>query len=342
MSTRVTVLGGGSWGTALAAQLSRQGHEVVLWDRHVDRCAHLNQHHRNPRYLRGEPLPVALRAESELAAAVRGAELLVPVVPSHALRQVLASAAPYLRPEVLICVATKGVEEGTLRWSTQVAAEVLPERYHSLITVLSGPSFALELVRAHPTAVAIAGPSPAAEEVARAFHGGALRTYHTRDTVGVCLGGSLKNVMAIACGISDGLGLGTNARAALITRGLAEITRLAVACGGDPLTMMGLAGMGDLVLTTTGDLSRNRRVGLALGQGRSLEDILAELGEVAEGVVTTRSARDLARREGVEMPITEEMYAILYQGRPADEALRRLLAREQRAERDGDRGVGSR
>jgi len=185
-----------------------------------------------------------------------------------------------------------------------------------------------------PTAVAIAGPDDAAHIAADAFHGDAFRAYHTQDIVGTCIGGSLKNVMAIACGVSDGIGLGANARAAIITRGLAEITRLAVAMGADPLTMMGLAGMGDLVLTCTGDLSRNRRVGLALGSGRTLDDILTELGEVAEGVITARSARNLGHKIGVELPITEQVYALLYQGKPAPIAMVELLGRARTSERD--------
>lgn len=329
---RCTVLGGGSWGTALAAQLARIGHPTILWDRNADRCDALNRDHRNPRYLRDVPLPPALLASSDLEASVADAELIVPVVPSHALRGVLAQVRGRVRPSQLVCCATKGIEDDTLATMHGVCHSELgsPER----ISVLYGPSFAKEVAQGLPTAVVVAGPEQGAQAAAAAFHGDLFRCYHTEDIVGVCVGGSLKNVMAIACGVSDGLGLGTNARAALITRGLAEITRLAMAMGANPLTLMGLAGLGDLVLTCTGDLSRNRRVGLALGAGRTLQDILDELGEVAEGVTTAVSAHKLARAVGVEMPITEQVYAMLHQGTPAVQALMDLMGRQRRAERD--------
>lgn len=331
---RCAVLGAGSWGTALAIQLARCGHEVSLWDRNADRCTVMATERRNPRYLKDITLPEGLTAEPDLARAVRDAEMVVPVVPSHALRAVLEAANDAITPGTSIAVATKGIEEGTLLDMSEVARAVLGVAHQEQITILTGPSFALEVAKGLPTAVVIAGPDAAAARVATAFHGGAFRTYHTEDVTGACIGGSLKNVMAIACGVSDGVGLGANARAALITRGLAEISRLAVARGANPLTLAGLAGMGDLVLTCTGNLSRNRRVGLALGEGRTLEDILEELGEVAEGVITARSAWALARSTGVEMPITEQVHALLHEGRPAQDALLRLLMRERRAERD--------
>ena len=326
------VLGAGIWGTALAVQLARAGHDTVIWDRNPERCEHMNAEHRNPRYLRDVSLPHSLRAVPSLSAACEHAELLVPVLPSHALRSVIRRAAPSIRPTTSVCCATKGIEDDTLDTMHAVLTEELPDDHR--ISMLYGPSFALEVARGQPTAVVIAGGDAAAHAAADAFHAGAFRTYHTDDVMGVCIGGSLKNVMAIACGVSDGVGLGANARAAIITRGLAEITRLAVALGANPLTLMGLAGMGDLVLTCTGNLSRNRRVGLALGQGRTLEDILEELGEVAEGVVTARSATKLAKRVGVELPITEQVHALLDEGKPARQALADLLNRERRAERD--------
>jgi glycerol-3-phosphate dehydrogenase (NAD(P)+) len=268
---------------------------------------------------------VSLRAIPDLGAACDHAELLVPVVPSHALRGVIQHAAPNIRRSTFVCCATKGIEDDTLDTMHSVLIEELPAA--NRISMLYGPSFALEVARGLPTAVVVAGGDDAAHAAADAFHSGAFRTYHTDDVVGVCVGGSLKNVMAIACGVADGVGLGANARAAIITRGLAEITRLAVALGANPLTLMGLAGMGDLVLTCTGNLSRNRRVGLALGAGRTLEDILAELGEVAEGVVTASSARKLSQKVGIEMPITEQVHALLYEGKPAARALADLLNR---------------
>lgn len=329
---KCTVLGGGSWGTALAVQLARKGHDTVMWDRNADRCAVINKEHRNPRYLKSVDLPHNLTATADIVAAMRHTELLVPVVPSHALRQVLLKVADHVPPHLLVSCATKGIEDTTLVTMHEVCVDVLghPER----ISVLYGPSFALEVATGLPTAVVVAGPDEAAHAAADAFHDSRFRAYHTPDVIGVCIGGSLKNVLAIACGVSDGLELGSNARAAIITRGLAEITRLATKMGADPLTMMGLAGIGDLVLTCTGNLSRNRRVGLAIGQGRTLDDILEELGEVAEGVHTAKSAFELAQREGVDMPITEQVYCLLHKGKPARLALADLMGRDRKAERD--------
>jgi glycerol-3-phosphate dehydrogenase (NAD(P)+) len=329
---RATVLGGGSWGTALATQLARVGHDTVMWDRNADRCEHINTHHENPRYLKGVRLPPSLRASPSLEESVARAELLVPVLPSHALREVLAHAAPHLSASALVCCATKGIEDETLSTMFDVCVQTLGGLDRT--SLLYGPSFALEVTRGLPTAVVVAGADAGAHAAAEAFHGDMFRAYHTEDVVGVCIGGSLKNVMAIACGVSDGVGLGSNARAGLITRGLAEITRAAVAMGAHPLTMSGLAGMGDLVLTCTGDLSRNRRVGLALGKGRTLASILEELGEVAEGVTTASSAYKLSRKLGVEMPITEQIYAMLYEDKPVQRALVDLMGRQRRAERD--------
>ena len=330
---RCTVLGAGSWGTALALQLARGGHETVLWDRNPSRCDAIQSNRRNPRYLTQIDLPSTLEAEPHLGAALEGAELVVPSVPSHALRDVLTQARSSIADSSVIACATKGIEQGSLMHMHEVLVDVLPNPRR--LTVLYGPSFAMEVAQGQPTAVVVAGGDQAAQEAAGAFHSESFRTYHTDDVVGVCIGGSLKNVMAIACGVSDGVGLGANARAALITRGLAEISRLAVALGAHPLTLMGLAGMGDLVLTCTGDLSRNRRVGLALGKGRTLEDILEELGEVAEGVTTTRSALALARKHGVEMPITEQIHALLFEDKPSHAALADLMGRARRSERDG-------
>lgn len=334
MAIPCTVLGAGSWGTALAVQLARLGHDVVLWDRNPARCEAIDREHKNPRYLTQVDLPPSLRASADLAASVERARLLVTAVPSHALRAVAAECAPAIAEEAIVCCATKGIEEGTLQTMAQVLEETVPRPVRYGVTVLSGPSFARELATGRPTAVVIAGRDGPAHFAADAFHGEALRVYTTEDVTGVCIGGSLKNVMAIACGVSDGIGLGDNARAALITRGLAELTRLAEAMGSNPLTMMGLAGMGDLVLTCTGDQSRNRRVGLALGRGRTLQDILDELGEVAEGVVTASSAWSLGRKLGVEMPITEQIHALIYEGKPAAQALMDLLSRRRKPERD--------
>ncbi|MCB9688597.1 MAG: NAD(P)-dependent glycerol-3-phosphate dehydrogenase [Alphaproteobacteria bacterium] len=328
---RCTVLGGGSWGTALAVQLARVGHDTVLWDRNPERCDAINRDHRNPRYLKDVTLPTNLRAEPDLAKASRHGDLLVPVVPSHALRGVLEQARADVG-DAWVCCATKGIEDDTLVTMFDVCADTLGARERT--SLLYGPSFALEVAQGLPTAVVVAGPDEASKVAAEAFHGDLFRTYHTDDIVGVCVGGSLKNVMAIACGVSDGLGLGANARAALITRGLAEITRVGVAMGANPLTLMGLAGIGDLVLTCTGNLSRNRRVGLALGQGKTLAQVLEEIGEVAEGVTTASSAHKLAEKLGVEVPITTQVHAMLYEDKPAVQALMELMGRQRRAERD--------
>ncbi len=332
---RCAVIGAGSWGTALAMQLARNGHEVGMWDRRPERAAVHQAARENSRYLPGVRFPDRLRVTADMAGALDGAELVVAVVPSQSMREVMSRAAEHIAEGALVCCASKGVEQGTLETMDEVLRQVLPESLHGGLTVLSGPSFAKELARDLPTAVVVAGASEqACHRVAEAFHGGSLRVYHSDDVIGVELGGALKNVMAIACGISDGLQLGLNARAGIITRGLAEIGRLAVRQGANPMTLAGLAGMGDLVLTCTGDLSRNRRVGLALGQGRTLEDICEELGEVAEGVATARSARNLGRKLGVDLPITEQVYGVLYEGLSPRDGLATLLGRARKAERD--------
>jgi len=270
-----------------------------------------------------------------LEEALKGAELVLAVVPSQTMRPTMEAAAKWIPEEAILCIASKGVEQNSLMTMDEVLCDVLGVENRNRIAVLSGPSFALELAQGKTTAVVVASKNPElAEKTAGVFHGGNFRVYHSEDVVGVEMGGALKNVMAIACGICDGAGLGTNCRAALITRGLAEISRLSVARGANPLTLAGLAGMGDLVLTCTGDLSRNRRVGLGLGQGRSLDDILEELGQVAEGVMTARSAYNLGRKTGVDMPITQEVYAMIYEGKPVPEALKDLLGRQRKAELD--------
>lgn len=332
---RIAVMGAGSWGTALAMQLCRSGDDVHQWDRSVERAAATQANRENRQYLKGLALPENLTVSADLAAVLQGATLVVSAVPSQVTRQVVEQAAPLIALDAVVCCASKGIEEATLQTMDEVIQESLPEALHEHLCFLAGPSFAREVAEGLPTAVVVASRSKiAANAVADAFHGGPFRCYHTDDIAGAELGGALKNIVAIACGVADGAGAGLNARAALITRGLAEITRLAVARGGNAQTLAGLAGMGDLVLTATGNLSRNRRVGLALGQGRKLEDILEELGQVAEGVITTRSARRLAKREGVEMPITEVMYQVLFEDMPVPIATRYLLSRERKAERD--------
>lgn len=332
---RAAVIGAGSWGTALAAQLGRVGHDVRLWARDEAHVADIAEHRENRRYLAGVRLPDAVEPTADPERALSRAELVVAVVPSQVMRGVMASIAPFIPEGASVCCASKGIEVDSLQTMEEVLVEVLPERLHPGICTLSGPSFAREVAAGLPTAVVIAGRDERrCLQVADSFHGGFFRVYHSDDVVGVEYGGALKNVMAIATGAADGAGFGTNARAALITRGLAEITRMAVARGANPLTLMGLAGLGDLVLTCTGDLSRNRRVGLGLGRGQALPEILQELGQVAEGVVTTDSAWRLSQRIGVEVPIIEQIYRVLYTGKPLAEALRDVFGRSRKAERD--------
>lgn len=330
----VGVVGAGSWGTALAIQLARSGDRVRLWDHRPDRAARMQAERQNARYLPGIPLADNIEVSGEMGHVLEDAALVVEVIPSQSVRTVAASFAPLIPPGATVLCASKGIEQGTLLTMDEVLREVLPAHLHDRLCFLAGPSFAKEVAQGLPTAVVVASANTAAADLAaEALHGGPFRAYHTDDIVGAELGGALKNIIAIACGVADGMNMGLNARAGLITRGLAEITRLAVHRGGNPLTLAGLAGMGDLVLTATGDLSRNRRVGLGLGRGQTLDAILTDLGQVAEGVVTARSAKALAEREGVEMPITEQIYAMLYEEKPVALALRDLMGRERKAER---------
>ena len=330
---RVAVVGAGSWGTALANLLARKGVPTVLWSHEPEVAESIERDHLNSRYLSEVPLDPRLRATPRIEEAVAGAEVVVSVSPSHVVRAVMAGAAEHMRPDALVVSASKGIEVESLRTMDGILAEVLPVEAARHATYLSGPSFALEVGLERPTAVTVASHSQtAAERAQELFQTDYFRVYTSADVTGVELGGALKNVIAIAAGVVEGLGLGNNARAALITRGLAEITRLGVALGADPLTFAGLAGMGDLILTCTGALSRNRSVGVELGKGRSLEEVLGGMIQVAEGVRTARSARDLARREGIEMPIVEEVYAVLFERRDPRQALGSLMHRQPRAE----------
>lgn len=330
---RATVLGSGAWGTALAMVLADKGLEVRLWSRRDEHAAQIEADRENTRYLPGARLPDALHATSDLAGALDGADLVLVVVPSHALRGVLADARASLPAGVPLVSATKGVENDSLMLMGEVFADVLGAGVARRLVHLSGPSFAREVAAGLPTAiVAASDDAQCALAVQRVFASDRLRVYTSDDAVGVEVGGALKNVIAIAAGACDGLGFGHNTRAALITRGLAEIGRLAQAKGGQPATLAGLAGMGDLVLTCTGELSRNRTVGFELGRGRTLADVLAGLGHVAEGVKTARSAHELAARLDVEMPITHEVFRVLYEDKPARRAVVDLMTRELRAE----------
>jgi glycerol-3-phosphate dehydrogenase (NAD(P)+) len=328
---RIAVLGAGSWGTALAILFADGGHDVSLWGRDARAVAELHQRRENVRYLPGRPLPPGVRIVTEVAEAVADRALVVLALPSASVRTTAQAAAPWVAADATIVCASKGLEEGSCLTLDQVIGQAIPR---AAVVLLSGPTFALEIAAGMPAAaVAASIDAGAAERVQRAFAGGRLRVYTTEDVVGVAIGGALKNVIAIAAGCADGLGFGSNARAALITRGLHEIGRLATRLGGNPLTLAGLAGLGDLVLTCTGELSRNRKVGLALGQGEALPAITARLGQVAEGIGTAQLADQLARRLGVDMPITTQVAAIVSGQRSPRDAVVDLLSREQGPER---------
>lgn len=335
--SRIAVIGAGAWGTALAIVAGRAGHhEVRLWALEKEVCQAIATSRTNSVFLPGRSLPASVSATNDFREALAGAEIVVSVMPSHHCRRTFEHMAQWLQPQMLILSATKGIENDTLLRMSEVIQEVVGRLcgFPPKIAVLSGPSFAKEVAQGSPTAVTVA--SRDAELAARAqkeFSDPNFRIYMNDDLVGVELGGALKNVIAIAAGVCNGLGLGHNSAAALMTRGLAEITRLAVACGAKPQTMAGLAGIGDLVLTCTGGLSRNRSVGTALGQGQHLPQIIAGMrGMVAEGVLTTNAALGLARKYGVEMPITEQMYAILHDGKSPHDAIRELMTRPGKAE----------
>jgi glycerol-3-phosphate dehydrogenase (NAD(P)+) len=331
--TRVCVLGAGAWGTALAKALADKGNPTTMWGHEPGHAEAINAAKTNARYLPGAPLPETLRATGSLEESLRDAELVVVVVPSHALREVMIKAKPFVPGSAILCSATKGIENETLMLMSEVLADVLGKESVPRLTYLSGPSFAKEVALGYPTAVVVAGENAKNTEwVQRAFATEKLRVYSSDDVVGVEAGGAMKNVVAIAAGAIDGLGFGHNSRAGMITRGLREIGRLAQAKGGNLLTVAGLSGMGDLVLTCTGDLSRNRTVGIELGKGRKLPDILASLGHVAEGVKTTKSAYDLSVKLGVEMPITNEVHEVLYHGKDPRQAVVDIMNRELRRE----------
>jgi glycerol-3-phosphate dehydrogenase (NAD(P)+) len=329
---RCAVVGAGAWGTALADLLTRNGHDVRLWAYEPDVVESVNKKHENVRFLGGHALKPALKATGDLAHAVEGAELVTLATPSHVLRSILRSAGKSLPRSAPIVVASKGIEKVTLCLMTEVVEQ---EIQGATVVALSGPSFAKEVVTCQPTAVVVASEKESAAAAAQqAFSSPYFRTYTHTDVIGVELGGALKNVIAVATGIAEGLGLGFNARAALVTRGLAEMTRLGLSLGAEQSTFAGLAGLGDLVLTCTGSLSRNRAVGVELGKGKTLEEVLRGKETVAEGVVTAQSARELAAREGVEMPIVDTVNRVLFEGQPARSAIAALMTRELRAEAD--------
>ena len=331
MSQRIAILGAGSWGTALAIHLGRLGHDVRLWARDAALASEIGRRRVNALYLPGMSLPDPVSVTHALADALEGTELVVSVIPSHGCRAVMRLAEPHVLPHATIVSATKGLEADTLQRMSEVIAEELgPGR---AVVVLSGPSFAIEVARGLPTAVLAASMNPAAIELVQAeFRGPSFRLYGASDIIGVELGGALKNVIAIAAGVVEGLGLGHNALAALITRGLAEVTRLACAAGGRRETPSGLSGLGDLVLTCTGSLSRNRQVGIELAHGRPTGEIVAGMKMVAEGVRTTRAALALGARYDVELPIATQMAAVLDGRSDVRTAVEALMVRPQRAE----------
>lgn len=331
----IAVVGAGSYGSCLAMLFGRAGHRVSLWARNAETAAAMQQSREAQAYLPGHKLPDTVTVTADLESAVKGKRFIVGVTPSHGIREVLGRAVQWFDPDAIVINASKGLEESTLKTIDGVYAEIFPQRIAERATYLSGPTFATEIAAGLPAAIVLAGRDEGTTKLAQeALTDLRFRIYSTDDVIGVLMGGALKNVIAIAAGVSDGLGFGSNARVALMTRGLAEITRLGVALGAKPMTFAGLSGMGDLVLTCSGDASRNRRVGLALGQGKKIADILAEMRQVAEGVKTTKVAKELAAKIGVDAPITDVMHAIIHEGVPVREAIMRLMSRPTRSERD--------
>jgi glycerol-3-phosphate dehydrogenase (NAD(P)+) len=325
-----TVVGAGAWGTALANLMASAGHRVRLWAYERDVSASINATHENTRFLTGVGLAPSLTATSDLDEALSGSDLVLFATPSDVLRRIAKSARAATEGDATVVVATKGIEHGSFALMTDVVSEEITGRP---VVGLSGPSFALEVARGQPTAIVAASTdSAAAQRVQVSLSSPVFRVYTHDDVTGVELGGALKNVMAIATGIADGLELGFNTRAAIITRGLAEISRLGTAMGAQPATFAGLAGVGDLVLTCTGPLSRNRSLGVMIGQGKTLDEALADRATVAEGVPTAKSARALALARGVEMPIVEAVHGILFGGQAARDAIRSLMVRELKGE----------
>lgn len=329
----LAIIGGGGWGTALAVVLAPRFPRIRLWVYEKDLAARMRATRINDLYLPGFHLPANVAVETEFAAAVPGAAMLLSVMPSHLVRPLYHELLPYLAPSMVFVSATKGLENGTLLRASEVIRECVSPRFEPRVAVISGPTFAREVARGDPTALVVASTEPSlAVNVQAGFSGPNFRLYTSSDPAGVEIGGAVKNVVAIGAGVCHGLGLGSNTQAALITRGLAEMTRLAVAMGGRPQTLAGLAGLGDLVLTCTGELSRNRTVGLELARGRKLEEIVASMKMVAEGVKTTNATVDLARRHQVDMPISAQMFEMLNSGLPPQQAIRKLMERSLKGE----------
>src|SRR5580692_6281609 len=330
----IAVVGAGSYGTCLAVLFGKAGHRVSFWARNPEVAAQVAASRVTP-YLPEHRLPENVVVTADLEAAVKGKQFILGVTPSHGIRDVFGRAAASMHPDAVVINASKGLDETTLQTIDALYAEILPARIAARATYLSGPTFAHEIARGDPAAIVLAGRDPAATKLAQGALGTLhFRIYTTDDVIGVLIGGALKNVIAIAAGISDGLGFGSNARVALITRGLAEISRIGAALGAEPRTFAGLSGMGDLVLTCSGDASRNRRVGLALGRGKTMAEILANMRQVAEGVKTAKVAHELAHKLAIDAPIIDAMHAVIHGGLPVREALDRLLSRPARSERE--------
>ena len=329
----LSIIGAGSWGTALAIVLAPRFRSIRLWVYEHDLAARLRATRINDLYLPGFNLPGHVAVATEFAAALDGAAIVLSVMPSHLVRAMYSQMQPHLHPSMVFVSATKGLENGTLLRSSEVIRESISGRFEPRVAVISGPTFAREVARGDPTALVVASADQAlAADIQAKFSGPSFRLYTSPDPVGVEIGGAVKNVVAIGAGVCHGLGLGSNTQAALITRGLAEMTRLATALGGRPKTMAGLAGLGDLVLTCTGELSRNRTVGLELAHGRKLDDIVASMKMVAEGIKTTNATVGLAKRHAVDMPISAQMFEMLSFGLPPREAVRRLMERTLKGE----------
>lgn len=333
MGRVIGVIGAGGWGTALAKLLCEKENDVTLWCHGEKSYQDIKEKRENSSYLPGILLPPSLKISRSLEEAAARKEILFCAVPSHGVREVMQKAAPHVAPGSALVCGTKGIEEERLMTMGEVLAEIFGAATEERLAFLSGPTFALEVARGLPAAITVAAHSESVGKlIQETLSTQSLRVYTSKDVIGVQMGGVVKNVIAIAAGISDGLGLGLNARAALMTRGLAEMTRLAVKMGADPLTLSGLPGLGDLILTCTGELSRNRRVGLKIAHGRKLDEILGGMRMVAEGAKNTRSVHLLARRLEVEMPIVQQMYLVLYEGKQPLEAVRDLMQRSLKAE----------
>jgi len=329
----LAIIGAGSWGTALAIVLAPRFARIRLWVYERDLAARMHVSRENDVYLPGFQLAGHVEVTSDLTAALEGADVVLSVMPSHLVRRLYGQMLPHLHQSTLFVSATKGLENGTLLRASEVIDELLRPKMRPRIAAISGPTFAKEVARFEPTALVVASSErEVADRVQAAFSGPTFRLYSSQDTIGVEIGGSIKNVVAIGAGVLHGMGLGHNPMAALITRGLAEMTRLAVAMGGQPLTLAGLAGLGDLVLTCNGDLSRNRTVGVELAHGRKLDEIVSSMKMVAEGIKTTNAAVDLAKRYSVEMPISEQMFQVLNFGVSPREAIQRLMERSLKGE----------